>query len=231
MRSKKGFTLVELAIVIVIIGLILAGILTGRNIVKQATLRAMLTDVNKYTIAINNFKLQYNALPGDFNNAVTYFGATTADGNGDGNVEWSAEVYRTWQHLSLAGLIEGSYTGTSVSTKAVAGRNVPKGPISGSAYNMTSHQGWQDATGFFQIMFGKENPGNTWADYAVLAPAQAYVVDAKQDNGVAGSGRIRGFEGAQFTPTATCATPFDVPTSQYIRSTTTDACVLIFKLD
>lgn len=88
--KQQGFTLVELSIVIVIIGLIVAGIVGGQTLVKQAQLRSVYADANKYKVAINAFKLEYNQLPGDMDNAHDYWpgcnsGATAAQCNGNGN--------------------------------------------------------------------------------------------------------------------------------------------------
>ena len=61
--SKKGFTLLELSIVIVVIGLIVAGISAGQSLVRQASLKSLISERDQYTTAVNTYKLQYNALP------------------------------------------------------------------------------------------------------------------------------------------------------------------------
>ena len=66
---QEGFTLIELSIVIVIIGLIVAGVVGGQTLVLQAKIRSQISDFNKYKIAYNTFQLEYNAIPGDFNQA------------------------------------------------------------------------------------------------------------------------------------------------------------------
>ena len=117
-NNEKGFTLIELSIVIVIIGLIVAGVVGGQSIVNQAKLRSIVTDMNKIQVAVNAFKLEYDALPGGFNRATDYWGAGNTD-NGDGNKiirttangagAGSSEVGRVFQHLSLAEIMEGSF--------------------------------------------------------------------------------------------------------------------------
>lgn len=88
---NSGFTLLELSIVIVIIGLIVAGISAGQSLVRQAQLRQFTSNINQYKVAINSFTLQYDALPGDMDNTTSYWPtASTADGNGDGNVNFDA---------------------------------------------------------------------------------------------------------------------------------------------
>lgn len=116
---NKGFTLLELAIVIVIIGLIVAGISAGQSLVSAAKARSVISESEQYKLAFNNFRLQYghNSFPGDFDQANSYWpgcgvGAAEADCNGDGDSLISrsstaddSEQLRAWQHLSLAGLI------------------------------------------------------------------------------------------------------------------------------
>ncbi|MGB1540395.1 MAG: prepilin-type N-terminal cleavage/methylation domain-containing protein, partial [Rickettsiales bacterium] len=69
MNSKAGFSLVELSIVLVILGLLTGGILGGQSLIRAAELRSVSKEYEKYQTAINIFKDKYFALPGDFNNA------------------------------------------------------------------------------------------------------------------------------------------------------------------
>lgn len=135
---QPGFTLIELSIVLAIIGLITAGVLVGKDLINQAELRSVIKDVEKYNTAVNTFKAKYNCLAGDCAFATDFFGTQTAGGgcpnptvasttespltcNGDGNgAIWMLaggmtitlhERVRFWQHLSAAGLINGSYSG------------------------------------------------------------------------------------------------------------------------
>jgi prepilin-type N-terminal cleavage/methylation domain-containing protein len=59
----KAFTLVELSIVLLIIGLIIGGITAGSSLIQQAKLRSLLSDSNNVTVAINSFKIQFNYYP------------------------------------------------------------------------------------------------------------------------------------------------------------------------
>ena len=136
---RAGFTLVELSIVLVILGLLVGGVLTGQSLIHAAELRSVSKEFQNYQTALNTFRDKYFALPGDMPNAVRYWGAqtgattdgvdsscaalttaatgtATCNGNGDGSIASSTsgpfhEMHRAWQHLANAGLIEGSYSG------------------------------------------------------------------------------------------------------------------------
>ena len=62
---KKGFTLIEMSIVLVIIGLIIGGVLLGRDLISAAAVRAQIAQIEKYNAAVNTFKGKYGYLPGD----------------------------------------------------------------------------------------------------------------------------------------------------------------------
>jgi prepilin-type N-terminal cleavage/methylation domain-containing protein len=117
-RHPKGFTLIELAIVLVIIGLIVGGILVGQNLIQTSEARATISQIEKYNTATNTFRVKYSALPGDMNGATAVnFGFSTrgtSPGQGDGNgvVEGSAgglangflqggETLSFWSDLSI----------------------------------------------------------------------------------------------------------------------------------
>ena len=150
-RDKCGaFSLVELSIVLVILGLLTGGILGGQSLIRAAELRAVTTEYNRYASAVNTFKDKYFAIPGDMSNATQFWGrlntdttcvsksgltsASTpgaCDGNGNGLMEYgnfgsnnSEEGFQFWRQLALAGLIEGSYTGLNGSVATYASDHV-----------------------------------------------------------------------------------------------------------
>jgi len=89
MNKQSGFTLIELSIVLVIIGLIIGGVLTGQDLIRSAQVRATITQIEKYNTATRTFQGKYGALPGDLNGQVaTQFGFSARGayaGEGDGN--------------------------------------------------------------------------------------------------------------------------------------------------
>ena len=76
-RPQQGFSLIELSIVLVIIGLLTGGILTGQSLIRASEVRSVATEVAKYRTAVMSFRDQYKALPGDMKNATTFWGSMT----------------------------------------------------------------------------------------------------------------------------------------------------------
>ena len=105
--KQKGFTLVEIAIVLVIIGLLLGGILKGQELISNARVRNVADQVNAVKAAYFAFQDRYRALPGDYltAQATTHIQNVALGGNGNGQIEAGAEQVAAWRHLSNAGFI------------------------------------------------------------------------------------------------------------------------------
>jgi prepilin-type N-terminal cleavage/methylation domain-containing protein len=120
-RNSKGFTLIEIAIVLVIIGLLLGGVLKGQELITGARVRNLISQQDGVKAAFFGFQDRYRALPGDYATASTNIncpspGCTNGDGNGRieaPNGAGAFEDLQAWSHLTGAGFLNGSYVAGS----------------------------------------------------------------------------------------------------------------------
>lgn len=110
-NKQTGFTLVEIAIVMVIIGVLLGGVLKGRELIVNAKLKRVISDVNSISAALYVYQDRYRALPGDDKEANSRF-KSMSKGNGNRQIDGdfyqsSGEPALLWRHLRAAGLVDG----------------------------------------------------------------------------------------------------------------------------
>jgi prepilin-type N-terminal cleavage/methylation domain-containing protein len=143
MKRQQGFTLIEIAIVLVIIGLLLGGVLKGQELITSARVRNMISTQDGIKAAYFGFLDRYRALPGDYTTATTNIANSTQNGNGNGRVETAAtpvsgsavqENILVWEHLSRAGFINGSYTFATTASATTSVTN-PYGVYMDLAYD------------------------------------------------------------------------------------------------
>ena len=156
---KSAFSLVELSIVLVILGLLVGGVLSGQSLIRAAELRAVSSEYSRYFTATQTFRDKYFALPGDMTNATAFWGTMatgtcpnatagtgtqTCNGDGDGQIDQPAaasqtgEAFGFWKQLANAGLIEGTYTGIAGSARfddAQINQNVPRSRLSNAGWS------------------------------------------------------------------------------------------------
>ena len=116
-KRQSGFTLIEIAIVLVIIGLLLGGILKGQELINSARVKNLGTDFRNIPVFIYGYQDKFKALPGDDLTADLHVGSTAGKGNGNGVIggNWFSttatdESVLFWQHVRLAGLAPGLTT-------------------------------------------------------------------------------------------------------------------------
>jgi prepilin-type N-terminal cleavage/methylation domain-containing protein len=122
--NEAGFTLVEIAIVLVIIGLLLGGILKGQEMITQAKIKNAINDFNGINVAVTSYQDRYRFLPGDDPGATARWTVQApTSGNGDGVVTGlyndataTTESHLFWQHLRIAGFVPGLTTGAGSGT-------------------------------------------------------------------------------------------------------------------
>jgi prepilin-type N-terminal cleavage/methylation domain-containing protein len=128
MRQQNGFTLIEIAIVLVIIGLLLGGVLKGQELIQSARVRNLIAQQDGVKAAYFGFLDRYRALPGDYGQATNNIPGCGSCQNGDNNGQITGyEAIFAWEHLSKAGFITGSYVAGGA-TPTAAPSNTPVNP-------------------------------------------------------------------------------------------------------
>ncbi len=186
MKRQHGFTLVEIAIVLVIIGLILGGILKGQELIDSARVRSLSNDISGIRAGWYAFQDRYNALPGDFSRAEAQIGASSTNGDGNGKVDAGGEAAGVWEHLAEAGFIPGDYDGDGTGVPDITDLNCRTETCPSNPFN-----------GFYKIAFGASIPGTNNASTnefftGDLIPVGIILqLDLKLDDGLANKGEVQ----------------------------------------
>lgn len=106
---QAGFSLIEMAVVLLIISLLITGIMQGQSLIRAAKVRDIITTANELPLAVAAFKDRYHVLPGDHPTATSEIQGATLNGNGNGLIS-SNESALVPSHLFAAGLIKGGAT-------------------------------------------------------------------------------------------------------------------------
>lgn len=191
--AQTGFTLVEIAIVLVVIGLLLGAIFKGEELITQARVKSVIADFSGISVAFHGYSDRYGALPGDDRNAAARWtaapAATSGDGDGqvsgtynNGNAPCAAGVESCswWDHLRRGGFISGSGATQPLN---VAGGLVGVQSGDGTAPTYGPVLGGPAGVGGFSVAIQCS---------ANLPEKIAVAVDTQLDDGVRTTGTVRG---------------------------------------
>lgn len=226
-EAQRGFTLVELAIVLVIIGLLIAAVLKGQELIVSSRLKSTIGQIDAVRSAVNTFRDKYNALPGDYPdaqrrigspNGITWVGCDGIAGcDGSGVIDGdgvSGETLFFWQHLAAANLVAG----IDPAGAAVLGDSLPRAPI-GGGLTVRNETVVKKTAHWLRLGSAAADPTG------VIDSEQAEQIDTKVDDGRPGTGNVR-------TTTTACTTGAAVvdAASEYPTASVVSRCLMNFEL-
>ena len=206
-KTKKGFSLVEIAIAVLVISLIATLSLKGKELIRTAKLRAVIEQVETYRIAANSFSEKYGAIPGDLQNARELINESLENGNGSGEILSKDDVKRFWSHLSKSGLI---------SVELINGYPISK---IGGYFSVSSKI--EGRPGIWLILSKGTNDNRSFS--GIMTTENAYYIDRSIDNGLPLEGDVQIMKGQY-------ATGECIVGSKYNFKNKNEDCVVLFRI-
>jgi len=186
MKKQLGFSLIELAIVLVIAGLLLAGVMRGQELIANAKVKSLASDFRNIPTYFYGYQDRFRSLPGDDHSADVHVSGTNASSNGqvqNGLIQggWNSstntdESFLLWQHLRLAGLATGA-------TDTASTQYVPRNSEGGQL-------GVTSVADLTAVSNGVFNTAHAMCSDAILG-RYAQQLDTMMDDGVGNTGVMR----------------------------------------
>ncbi len=245
-KKKSAFSLIELSIVLIVIGLLIAGITGGASLIKSSELRSVMGEARGYAVAVNAFYSQFNMLPGDYDQVI----GTSVAGDKDGTIEYygngtnPSESASAWQALKAIGAVDAITAGAPVvaTTAPVFGTTAPSSKIKSSGWafdyrnftegnNTAANQNVVVLTGAIgtavtanaNTLVGGDNVTS-----AAITGSDALSIDSKIDDGSANLGKVRGLNPGTDTD---CYTASSTASASYTATGTGKVCALSYQVD
>ena len=206
-KTKRGFSLVEVAIAVLVISLIATFSLKGKELIRTAKLRAVIEQVETYRIAANSFSEKYGAIPGDLRNAKELINESLENGNGSGEILSNDDAKRFWSHLSKSGL---------VGVELVNGYPVSK---IGGYFSVSSKI--EGRPGIWLILSKGTSDNRNFS--GIMTTESAYYIDRSIDNGLPLEGDVQIMKGQY-------ASGECVVGSKYNFKNKNEDCVILFRI-
>lgn len=249
--KKSAFSLIELSIVLIIIGLLIAGITGGASLIKSSELRSIMGEARGYAVSVNSFFTQYDQYPGDANINVGSVCSATCLGDRDNKIEFIndnsttfSEGWDAWRDLKDIGAIDLALTDPSSLASPgamVPNTNFPGSKIKGAGwlfdYNTTASQNIVVLTGTTvatdlttspkkQNLFGSSG---VVASSVISAP-DALSIDSKIDDGAANSGNVLAVQPST-TAGSDCNGGGNTSAAYTVANGSKKVCALSFRVD
>jgi prepilin-type N-terminal cleavage/methylation domain-containing protein len=249
--NKRGFTLIELSIVLIIIGLLIVAVNSGTSLIRNAKLRSITNEAKQYQVAVNSFFMKFDKYPGDFVQALGSGANASVAGNGNDQIEWRVtdangssvnEGSNAWLQLIDAGVLKEDIR-TNMDVAEMMGNSLSLAiPIKHYQASAESSAGWifnsvvssSVITNYVQIVksfnpnFDTDSNAPTigsGSNGGSLNTSDSYSIDHKNDDGKRTSGDIRDNTGSS----GNCGTAAD-SANYNLTIDTADVCSLAFKV-
>jgi prepilin-type N-terminal cleavage/methylation domain-containing protein len=258
--KKSAFSLIELSIVLIIIGLLIAGITGGASLIKSSELRSIMGEARGYAVAVNSFFTQYDQYPGDA--SVRVGSASGFDGDRDNKIEYVNDVASpgvvmsegldAWFDLKDIGAIDLALTAITVANGATTAKvpvtDIPGSKIKGAGWAFDYHtaslqnvvvltgtiEAWASATPKDLVNTAAPAATSDNLSTEIISAPDAFSIDSKIDDGKANSGNVQAINNASADATA-CTnrhlSPTSAPADYRVANGAKKTCALTFRVD
>ncbi len=250
--TQSAFTFIEIAIVLVISGMIVAGVIGAQSLINSSRTSSLISEVSQIKTAVNSFRLQFDGnLPGDIRNATDYW-STTINGNGNGKITQfgsgtDRELFAVFEHLSLAEIIKDDYErGGDPYVRNVGGVIMRSSYSDGAGYMLYSTPTTAGNKSFEAFYTNSYENGlvvkvakdrSNQLDDSFISPQNASKIDKKYDDDSIDSGEIRansGYDGTAYKKcldVAAASTNWDLTSAEADADVSDPNCIMFFFIE